>query len=158
VVAALTPFLPKNVPIFSSPLRRCSELAALLSDALGAVVRHDPRLVEMNFGAWEMRSWNDIPRTEIDAWANDLHAYRPGGGENVLDVEQRIRSFLDDLQRQCHESAIVVCHAGTIRMLSACRRHCSSINAALAAAQTENRIGYGELIVLDFQIDNGGCS
>lgn len=150
VAAALVASLPRSVPIFSSPLRRCRELAALLSGALesGQVI-HDARLAEMDFGTWEMRSWDDIPHAEIDAWAGALHSYRPGGGERVLDVADRIHSFLDELRKQPHQSAIVVCHAGTIRLLSACQQYHSSADAALAAARIENRIGYGELMVLD---------
>jgi alpha-ribazole phosphatase len=150
VLATLTPALPKSLPVFSSPLRRCGELAVQLAAALdsGAVI-HDARLVEIHFGAWEMRAWNDIPRAEIDAWSADLHTYRPGGGESVLQAAQRVHAFLEDLRRRQLDSAIVVCHAGTIRLLTACREHASPLDAALHAARTSHKIGYGELILLD---------
>ena len=48
--------LPIAVPLFSSPLLRCAEMAAMLD---AAYVR-DNRLQELNFGAWEMQSWDDI--------------------------------------------------------------------------------------------------
>lgn len=150
VLTALMPSVPKRAPIFSSPLRRCSELAALFAVALESDgVIHDDRLAEMDFGAWEMRAWNDLPRAEIDAWAADLPLYRPGNGESVLSVAQRVRLVLDELQAQRFHSAIVVCHAGIIRMLSACLRHSSVLDAAIAAAQLPHSIAYGELIVLD---------
>ena len=149
-LAALAPALPKCVPVFSSPLRRCSELAAQLAVALGSGEPvHDPRLAEMHFGAWEMLAWNDIPRADIDAWSNDLCAYRPGGGESVLQAAQRVHAFLEDLRRRQLESAIVVCHAGTIRLLSACRKHASPLDAALHAAGAPHAIGYGEMVLLD---------
>jgi alpha-ribazole phosphatase len=150
VLSALIPVLPMNLPVFSSPLRRCRELAASLASALASnQVLYDSRLAEMHFGAWEMRAWDDIPRAEIDAWAGNPHSYRPGGGESVLEVEQRVRSFLDQVQEQKLSGAIVVCHAGTIRMLSACRAHASPMDAALDAAGTQHAIAYGQVIALD---------
>ena len=50
-----------GVPAYSSPLQRCAALARRLSFA----PVFDPRLAEMDFGAWEMRSWDDIPRAEV---------------------------------------------------------------------------------------------
>lgn len=149
-LAALVPALPRGLPMFSSPLRRCRELAAQLAAALGSEAPvHDARLAEMHFGAWEMRAWNDIARVEIDAWSNDLCAYQPDGGESVLQAAQRVHAFLEDLRRRQLESAIVVCHAGTIRLLSACREHASPLDAALHAAGAPHAIGYGELVLLD---------
>lgn len=150
VLSALTPALPKRAPVFSSPLQRCSELAKPLADILesGEVI-HDARLVEMHFGAWERRAWDDIARAEIDAWSKDLCSYRPGGGENLMDMARRIRSFLDALRQLERDNAIAVCHAGTIRMLHACNMHDSLEEAALEATQAPHAIAYGQLLVLD---------
>jgi hypothetical protein len=65
--------LPAGLPIYSSPLRRCAELAARLSDN----IIYDARLAEMHFGDWEMLPWDAIPRAAIDAWAADMAHYRP---------------------------------------------------------------------------------
>lgn len=149
-LSSLIPALPKLVPIYSSPLRRCSELAMQLATALEAgEVLHDARLVEMDFGAWEMQAWSSIPRAEVDAWVADMCMFRPGGGESVLGMAERVRAFLDALLQQKHDSAIVVCHAGTIRLMDACLQHSSLQDAALAAGQTRQAIGYGELFVRD---------
>ena len=151
VLSALTLVLPKNAPVFSSPLRRCAELAARLASALGAAdVIHDARLVEMHFGDWEMRAWDEIPRVEVDAWFGDLAAYRPGGGETLSEMAQRIRAFQDDLLRLEHEHAIVVCHAGTIRLLQACRPDLSLAEMARAAAAIPRKIAFGETLVVDW--------
>lgn len=151
----LIPILPERVPIFSSPLQRCRTLASELACALDSGgVMLDGRLAEMHFGAWEMRTWDAIPRAEIDAWAANLQEYRPGGGESVLEVAQRVQAFHDDLRlRQC-ERAIVVCHAGTIRLLLAARYSALPMEMALHAARTAHRIGYGEVITLDCHLDN----
>ncbi len=49
VLAAVGPTLPPGLPLFSSPLRRCAELAAALPRAS---LEFDARLVEIDFGAW----------------------------------------------------------------------------------------------------------
>jgi alpha-ribazole phosphatase len=155
VLAALVPKLPRAIPIFSSPLRRCSELAALFAASLGcSAVEHDPRLVEMHFGAWEMRAWTDIPRAEIDAWTQNLTGYRPGGGETVLEMARRVHAFHADLHRRKLDAAIVICHAGTLRLLSRCVQGEGPDAMAQAAASGKHRIAYGELLVFDCQSDN----
>jgi alpha-ribazole phosphatase len=133
--------LPGPLPVYASPLARC----ALLAEALKTPVTLDARLAEMDFGAWEMRAWDAIPREEVDAWAADLLHYRPGGGENVLDVARRVAAFRQELQ---HPAAMVICHAGTIRLLSALHAGGSIEQAALRAASSAHRIAYGELLVL----------
>jgi len=148
--AALLPLLPRNARLFSSPLRRCADLADSLAQELDCIsITHDERLREMYFGTWEMQPWDAIARTDIDAWANDMTDYRPGGGESVLEVAQRVRDFRDELAGTEIDHAIVVCHAGTIRLLAACEHGLSVPEMALYAAQKPHQIGYGELLILD---------
>lgn len=146
---ALLPLLPQQARIFSSPLRRCAALAVRVAQALDCTPVYDERLCEMHFGEWEMQSWDDIPRADIDAWTNDLTGYRPGGGETVLEVAQRVRAFRDDLAGLDVEHVVVICHAGTIRLLSACEHGLSVPEMARYAAQKAHRIRYGELLIVD---------
>jgi len=134
--------LPGGLPVVSSPLLRCALLAERLAPGR---VTYDARLAEMDFGAWELRAWSDIPRADVDAWTADLLHYRPGGAENVLDVARRVHAFRIEL-RMPH--ALVVCHAGTIRLLMALHGGAPLEQAALQAAQTPHRIGYGDVVVL----------
>jgi alpha-ribazole phosphatase len=138
--------LPGTLPVHTSPLQRCAELARRLQPAAQTV---DTRLAEMNFGSWELRPWDAIPRSEIDAWAADLLHYRPGGAECVLDVARRVAAFFQDLRQAGHAQALLVCHAGTIRLLSAMRDGLPLEQAALNAARTAHRIAYGEVVVLE---------
>ncbi|MGJ7918865.1 histidine phosphatase family protein [Massilia sp. LXY-6] len=146
--------LPGDLPVYASPLQRCSRLARRLTPAPPTL---DARLAEMDFGRWEMQAWDAIPRHEVDAWAADLLRYRPGGGECVLDVARRVAAFIDDLRadlsnelRQAgHAEALLICHAGTIRLLGAMRGGLPLEEAALNAASTPHRIGYGEMVVLE---------
>ncbi|MFC0254554.1 histidine phosphatase family protein [Massilia consociata] len=136
--------LPGELPVFASPLERCTGLAA----QLGPPVERDARLAEMDFGAWEMRPWSEIPRADVDAWTADLLHYRPGGGENVLDVARRVAAFRDELLRSGHAGALLVCHAGTIRIMAALHAGGTLEQAALRAASSPHRIAYGEVIEL----------
>ena len=145
-LAALAPQLPAGLPLYSSPLRRCAGLAERLSnDSI-----FDARLVEMHFGGWEMRRWDDIPRADVDAWAADLVNYQPGGGESVLRMAARIAAFHADLRRQlgADGEAIVICHAGAMRLLSACDAGLAPHEMALQAARTPHHIAYGSTLIL----------
>jgi alpha-ribazole phosphatase len=132
--------LPTDLPIYSSPLRRCAELAARLSP--NAI--YDARLAEMHFGAWEMQPWDHIPRADIDAWAADMVHYRPGGGESVLHMAERIDAFYNTLTTD----AIIICHAGSMRLLASRHTGLTPTAMALQAAQTTHQIPYGSTLIL----------
>jgi len=137
--------LPGVMPVYASPLRRSAVLAQQLSSA----PTFDARLAEMDFGAWELRHWDTIARDEIDAWNADLLHYRPGGGENVMQVAVRVAAFRADIQHTGHAEALVICHAGTMRLLHAMSGGGTLEDAALRAASTPHQIGYGEVMVLE---------
>jgi alpha-ribazole phosphatase len=155
VLAALLPqlhALPLSTPIFSSPLLRCATLARQLALARGdsaPAPQFDARLAEMDFGSWEMRAWKTIARGDIDAWAANLTGYRPGGGESVLQVAVRVHAFHSDLARSPFECAIVICHAGTIRLSLAAQSTRSIEEMACAAAGIPHKIAYGALCIVD---------
>lgn len=141
--------LSKAVALYTSPLRRCRELAVALAARLEVqepVI--DARLAEMHFGAWEMQPWEHIPRAEVDAWAADMVGYRPGGGERVLDVAERVSSFLAEMPSGAEDAAIIIAHAGTMRLMMECAQGGSARDVALRAAQSGHDIAYGELVIL----------
>lgn len=109
VARRLAPLLPADATVHSSPLQRCRQLA----EALHPAPQFSEHLLEMDFGAWEMRPWNDLPRAEMDAWVADMLGYRPPGGESVADMRARVLAFFDALPRQ--QPAVLVCHAGIMK-------------------------------------------
>jgi alpha-ribazole phosphatase len=143
--------LPGRLPVYSSPLQRCALLACRLAPRS---LCFDARLAEMDFGSWEMRAWSDIPRAEVDTWAADLLTYRPGGAESVLDVARRLAAFAEDLRAELSRSgaseALLICHAGTMRLLGAMRGGVPLEQAALRAAARPHRIRHGEVILLEY--------
>ena len=149
VLADLRTSLPAQVPLFSSPLQRCAVLASALSPLLRAPLRFDARLAEMDFGDWEMRAWDAIARADIDAWSADLVHYRPGGGENVFEMAARVGAFRTQLRAMPDAVCVIVCHAGTMRLLAAWDDGLNLVAIASKAASASHRIGYGERQVLD---------
>lgn len=112
LTASLRAALPPGLPVWTSPLRRCRELAETLHPA--PLV--DERLAELDFGAWEGQTWDAIPRHELDAWAADVAGYAPPGGESPRALQARALAFVASL---AVDEAVVVTHAGVIRTLLA---------------------------------------
>lgn len=137
LAAQLAPAFTAGFHLYSSPLRRCTALASMLGD-----FTPDARLAEMDFGDWELRPWSGIAHKEVDAWAADLLEYRPGGGETVREVAGRVQSFLGELQHD----AVVVCHAGTMRLIAAI----AAGEPLLQAAAKPNHIKYCEVLRLSW--------
>lgn len=108
--------------IWSSPAQRCRALAKVLQKN-GAVMTGanvclhcDPRLSELNFGAWEGQHWEALKGPEMDRWIHDPWHARPPGGETadeLLERVQRIRTEL--LKGGKMRRVVVVTHAGVIR-------------------------------------------
>ena len=111
--ARIRPQLPPGLGVYSSPLRRCRELAAALHPA----PRHDDRLQEMNFGDWEMTAWQHIQRAALDGWAADPLGYAPPGGESVGGLQRRVHEVLDEIATLGIERAALVTHAGVMKVL-----------------------------------------
>lgn len=141
---ALRTALPPDAPIYSSPLQRC----AVLAHALGSLVHLDARLAELDFGSWEMQRWDAIARADIDAWAADVAGYRPGGGDSVAAMAVRVAGFYADITATGVRDAVVICHAGTIRLLTARAAGMDVRAMAHTAAAHPHRIGYGEIVTI----------
>lgn len=157
VASDLIRTMPKGCPIFTSPLLRCSELADVLSFKLGAATaRRDARLMEMNFGTWEMQAWDDISRVQIDEWSENIVHYRPGGGETALEFTQRVCCFLNDVVKTGFEQVIVVCHAGTIKQFLAYRHDLGMVQIAMEASQVRDQIAFGSALILDLVVNVDG--
>lgn len=106
--------------VVSSPLQRAWQLACAQAEAAGLPPpESDPRWMELNFGAWEGRRWDVIPRHESDPWAQDYHHRAPPGGETHAALAARVHAALDALAHDAAEpqsAVLVVAHAGPIRV------------------------------------------
>ena len=110
--------MPPNAIMRHSPLQRCEQLAQA-AQAQNSFLIDDVRLKEMGFGIWEGQSWNDIGRTAVDAWSQNLYAHAPGNGESLSVMLERVRTaLLDSWQHDSRlgtRDVVWVTHAGVIR-------------------------------------------
>ena len=104
--------IPDNIERFySSPLKRCKQLAERLSTEY----IEDKRLIELDFGDWENKSWNELNQTEVTVWAENFVDNRPPNGENYVELHRRTTEFIESLLNTDNKSVGIVTHAGNIR-------------------------------------------
>lgn len=128
-------------PVFTSPALRCLTLAQRLHPAPQVI----PELQELDFGRWEGVRWDDVPRAELDAWATDIWYYRPGGGESAAMLLDRWQRLLARWQAAGLERAVVVSHAGVIRLALAEARLIAE------AARWDWPVEYARAYVVEYQ-------
>ncbi len=101
--------------VYTSPLPRTLETAALITEALGlpaAII--DERLRETNFGVFDGRPIHEMD-AQIPHHKSFTHA--PEGGETIRDVRTRVGSFLTQRNNEHeNESILVVTHADVVWM------------------------------------------
>ena len=109
--------------VTSSPLLRCRETAALLGPPTlqdGPPIL-EPRLIEMDWGAWEGQELDDLRRRhgermrELEARGLD---FRPPGGESPREVQARLRPWLQATGAGSAD-ILAITHKGVIRALYA---------------------------------------
>jgi alpha-ribazole phosphatase len=106
------------VQVWTSPAIRCLVVAETLARAVGADVLVDPRLQELDFGAWEGVEWNSVPRASLDAWAADPIDFAPPGGESGKALLARVRAVLQVIVAT-RQDCVIVSHGGPLKLLGA---------------------------------------
>lgn len=104
------------INVYMSPAARAVETASLLFQ--GIYFNPDSRLLERNMGIFEGMSDRDIKAKypkEREEWYKDWRNYVIPDGESATMQYERVRRFIQERERE-GKDAIVVCHAGTIRM------------------------------------------
>ncbi len=104
--------------VVASDLLRARETAALALP--GVPVETDPRLREMDFGAWDGLTWNECVARDgdlIQRWSEDPAAAAPPGGESLAAFEARIAAALAELPEE--GSHLWVVHAGVVHAILA---------------------------------------
>ncbi|MBW3519936.1 alpha-ribazole phosphatase [Flavobacterium sp. NKUCC04_CG] len=100
--------------VFSSPLQRCTLLAAQLTSN---EVIYDRRLMEMDFGLWENKTWDNIASEQLDYWMENFVTTQTPDGESLILLFQRVCAFVEQLRNQTHRRVALVTHAGVIRCI-----------------------------------------
>lgn len=97
--------------VFVSPLSRCVRLAGFCgwTDA-----RRDPRLLELDFGAWEMKKWEEIHDPHLQEWFDDYLHESATYGESFMQQYARVSDFLDEIKALQVRRVAVFTHGGVI--------------------------------------------
>ncbi len=161
---SLASLLPAGARVWTSPLRRCLQLADALGYGQGqnqGSATAEPRLAEMDFGAWEGRPWTDIGEAALSAWTADFPRHRPGGGESVCLFMERVARALDDARADRHahpaEAAhpVWITHAGVIR---AVRLIASGVRRIESASQwPRDEIPFGACVCVTLPEEAGAA-
>jgi alpha-ribazole phosphatase len=104
--------------VWTSPAIRCRNLAEAITTTLAVPLSVDHRLLELDFGAWEGQTWDEIGRAGLDEWARSVLAFAPPGGESGADLIARIRDVHTELRR-LGQDCVIVSHGGPLKILQA---------------------------------------
>ena len=127
--------------VYSSPLIRCSKLAAHLYPNHPIILEND--LMEIHCGQWEMQLWDDIPKEEIDPWMQDFVQVRIPGGESYIDLHTRVNNCFNRITAG-NDNIAIVAHGGVIRSILA-----DITQTALADSFKAFSLHYGCVIKID---------
>ncbi|NJL12162.1 MAG: alpha-ribazole phosphatase [Microscillaceae bacterium] len=138
-VAEIQKIVPhhRELPLYSSPLRRCQVLAETLR---GNPLRFDERLKEMHFGQWEMKRWDEIEAEKRKYWLENIETASTPEGESNQALQKRSLEFWEELQSKNYAEVGLVTHYGVIQSLLA---HLLHIPLAKAFRLD---IGYGAVV------------
>ncbi|OJV12363.1 MAG: alpha-ribazole phosphatase [Dyadobacter sp. 50-39] len=122
--------------VYSSPAFRCTELARAISPAFST----DFRLQELDFGEWEGKTWDTVDQEALQLWMDDYVNVRTPGGESMMQMYARVREFWMELGQSGGGKAVVVTHAGVIRLIL------SIVDQIPLNRVFDIKIAYGEVI------------
>jgi broad specificity phosphatase PhoE len=131
------------VALWSSPLLRAHETAAIVGERLGLAPREDERLMETDAGDWTDLSFAEVHSRapgRFDQFVSVDPAFAFPGGESFAEQDVRVAAAIADVE--CGSlPALVVCHGMVIRAALATR----------AGHPVENvrRVANGALVPLD---------
>jgi broad specificity phosphatase PhoE len=134
--------------IWTSPLRRARQTAAVVAAAVGAEVSVLDDLIESDRGSWEGQPVLRLTQASPDlvtAFENADPDFIFPGGESIAQQVVRTRRALD-VAAGGSQPALVVAHAGTIR---------AAILAAGRHPPPERALPHGELIALTWPAPTG---
>ncbi|KLK94483.1 phosphoglycerate mutase [Microvirga vignae] len=103
--------------ICTSPLERAVETAEPIATRLGRPLEQSEGIVEIDFGNWSGRSFDDLsddPRWH--AWNSSRSTSRPPEGETMLEAQARVVHAMERLRNLYAErSVILVSHSDVIK-------------------------------------------
>ncbi len=137
---------------YTSDLGRCMAGAGIICREFGIDPVFRPELRELNIGAWEGLTWQEIKERWPAEWRarlDDLVNYRVPEGENLLDVQARVMPVIAEIiERHNGHEVLVVGHGGVNRIILL-----NAIGAPLAGMFNIEQ-SYGCYNIIDYYADN----
>jgi len=102
----------------SSPQCRAASTARTAAASLSLEVTYDPDLLEIHFGSWEGKTFEEIQQADpdaVDRWAADPSDFTFPEGESVRAFHERVARAVDRLAADPAETVLAVSHGGVIR-------------------------------------------
>ncbi len=102
--------------VISSDLQRAMDTAVIIAEPHRLTVRADPRLRQSHRGQWEGLTYAEIEQRYPDSFRGSA----PPEGEAPESIHARVRSWLDDVQRDhVDQTVLAVSHGHILRILIA---------------------------------------
>lgn len=107
--------------IYTSDLIRTRRSAEIIAASRGLQVKIDRRLRELNFGAWEGLTYEEISqrfRRELKAWEEDPVHQAPPRGESLAALGRRVsQAWQGIIHKERASTILLVGHGGPFRVL-----------------------------------------
>ncbi|RUT79789.1 alpha-ribazole phosphatase [Ancylomarina longa] len=129
---------------YTSPLSRCKILA---QDLYPDLAIEDTRLMELNFGDWEGKAWDEIKDPLLPIWMEDFVNKKCSNGESFVMLHDRVLNFWKELKSKDFQRVIIFTHGGVIRTIQAIAN-----NIKLEDSFNETTPGFGDIVILNSQI------
>lgn len=105
---------------YVSPTKRTLETLNLVKSSKDLVVNLEERLIEINFGDFEGKNYDELLRlypSECEQWKDNWKDFTPPGGESYVQLYKRVESFMKELINKDYEKVLLVTHSGVIRTI-----------------------------------------
>lgn len=99
--------------VHCSPLERARDTAAAVAEPHGLTPVEDDDLLELDFGRWTGRSFEDLREdADLQAWNTARSLHRPPGGESMLECQARMMRAVERARRDHPEGRVAVVSHG----------------------------------------------
>lgn len=101
--------------IYCSTLGRCKETLSYITEFHKSTpIYYSEKLIELGKGDLEGMSWTELPS---NFYSESHIEQRISGGESWVDLDERIREFLNDIFDTGVDSVLVVTHDGPLKVI-----------------------------------------
>ena len=97
--------------IISSPLQRAIQTA----EAFNKEIETDENWIELDYGEWDGADLNTISKETWSEWKNNP-TFKPPKRRIIRNIRARVKSFLENVQRNSKQHLLIVTHVSPIKV------------------------------------------